>query len=341
MNLFTITYLAISIFSTIGILIESFSYSGIIRSHFLFDVRALVMLSLLFAVLNLVRKTPDELPKLISETNKFLILPSTAILTISFSVIELIKYPNFIFSTFHLNYDCFFYLFIISASIFIFSLDKKQIMKNKDRSIFILSIFLIIIFSLIRTWPGGIFFILIKEDNIFENLQFIFYFFAAILALLISLSSLSKKNKLTFIYFLGFSTFLFFIAGEEISWGQRILGITSPEIATEINTQNETTIHNIKGLNDLQPIMYLAFSLYLSSAWIFLKAFPKKLRYKFEDLVPAWNYAFYFLPIFTFYTHINILGGKHWEWQEACELMMAIGLFIFMFEKVRENKILR
>jgi len=341
MNLYSINYLIVTTLSAIGILIETFSYSGIIRSHFLFDIRILVIISLLLAILNLIRKTPNKLPSIISKTNKFLILPATAILTIFFSLIEIANYPNFVFSTFHLNYDSFFYLFVISASLFIFSIDKKQIVKNKERYILILSIVLIFIFSIIRSWPGGIFYILIKEDNIFENLQFIFYLFAAILALLISLNGASKRNKLFFIYFLGFSAFLFFIAGEEISWGQRILGISSPEIATEINTQNETTIHNIKGLNDLQPIMYMAFSLYLSSAWIFIKAFPAKLQGKLNQLVPPWNFMFYFLPIFVFYTHINILGGSHWEWQEACELMLAIGLFIFMLEKVRENKVLK
>ncbi len=38
---------------------------------------------------------------------------------------------------------------------------------------------------------------------------------------------------------------LFFGAGEEISWGQRILGIESPEYFKEKNLQGETNIHNL------------------------------------------------------------------------------------------------
>ncbi|MBD0352639.1 MAG: hypothetical protein ICV65_15935 [Flavisolibacter sp.] len=38
---------------------------------------------------------------------------------------------------------------------------------------------------------------------------------------------------------------LFFGAGEEISWGQRIFGIQSPEYFKEHNTQGETNIHNL------------------------------------------------------------------------------------------------
>jgi hypothetical protein len=35
------------------------------------------------------------------------------------------------------------------------------------------------------------------------------------------------------------------LAGEEISWGQRILGIETPETLEEINAQGETNLHNI------------------------------------------------------------------------------------------------
>ena len=41
--------------------------------------------------------------------------------------------------------------------------------------------------------------------------------------------------------------FLLFSAGEEISWGQRILGIESPEYFQKNNTQHETNLHNLVG----------------------------------------------------------------------------------------------
>lgn len=341
MGFLSYSYLIVTALAFVGILIETFFYSGIIRSHFLFDIRILAILSIFLAVLNLLRKNPEALPSILTNLNKYIALPIISAATIFLSVIELLSYPNFVFSNFHINYDSFFYFFILSLSFFIFSIDKKKLRKNKEMSIFGLSIILIIIFFIIRTWPGGIFFAFTREDKLVENLQFVFYFFAALLSLLISISGFSKKNKLVFIYFLGFSAFLFFTAGEEISWGQRIIGISTPEIAAEINTQNETTIHNIRGLNDLQPIMYMVFSFYLSTAWIFIKGFPSNLKRKLEVLVPSWYLILYFVPIFIFYSHINIFGGSHWEWQEACELLLAIGLFIFMYEKFREMKTLR
>lgn len=38
---------------------------------------------------------------------------------------------------------------------------------------------------------------------------------------------------------------LFFVSGEEISWGQRILGIKSSEFFKEKNSQGETNLHNL------------------------------------------------------------------------------------------------
>ena len=40
--------------------------------------------------------------------------------------------------------------------------------------------------------------------------------------------------------------FLFFAAGEEISWGQRIFGIRSSEFFNQNNAQGETNLHNLQ-----------------------------------------------------------------------------------------------
>jgi hypothetical protein len=44
---------------------------------------------------------------------------------------------------------------------------------------------------------------------------------------------------------LALALLLFFVAGEEISWGQRILGIKSSEFFKENNAQAETNFHNL------------------------------------------------------------------------------------------------
>ena len=44
---------------------------------------------------------------------------------------------------------------------------------------------------------------------------------------------------------LGLGILMFAAAGEEISWGQRILGIRSSEFFIENNAQGETNFHNL------------------------------------------------------------------------------------------------
>jgi hypothetical protein len=57
---------------------------------------------------------------------------------------------------------------------------------------------------------------------------------------------------------------LFFAAGEEISWGQRILGLKSPEFFNKNNAQHETNFHNL--IVDGVKLNKLIFSVMLSIA---------------------------------------------------------------------------
>jgi hypothetical protein len=50
-------------------------------------------------------------------------------------------------------------------------------------------------------------------------------------------------------WFAGFALMFFLIAGEEISWGQRIFGIGTPESLESANVQQELNLHNIEGLH--------------------------------------------------------------------------------------------
>jgi hypothetical protein len=76
------------------------------------------------------------------------------------------------------------------------------------------------------------------EDHFFEWLTFMFFIAAAALFFLGYL-----KTKKLFLLILAIA--MFFGAGEEISWGQRIFGFKTPESINEINVQHEFTLHNI------------------------------------------------------------------------------------------------
>ncbi len=81
-----------------------------------------------------------------------------------------------------------------------------------------------------------------KEDHFFEWLTAICLFIASLLFFQIFLT-----NKNTFCLLL--SLLLFVGAGEEISWGQRILGFQTPPSIKAMNVQNEFNLHNLSVFN--------------------------------------------------------------------------------------------
>ncbi len=85
------------------------------------------------------------------------------------------------------------------------------------------------------------------EDGPVENATSILYFISAIFSVLISVFFIKKDKKLFGILYLILFGFFIFIALEEISWGQRIFELQTPEQFIE-NKQNELNIHNLPAI---------------------------------------------------------------------------------------------
>lgn len=87
--------------------------------------------------------------------------------------------------------------------------------------------------------------ILGEEDNFIEWISFVILLLAFAMILTIFLKKLLsiKVSPLIYISLLLFAFLLFFMAMEEISWGQRIFGIHTPDNFKE-NSQNEINLHN-------------------------------------------------------------------------------------------------
>lgn len=92
---------------------------------------------------------------------------------------------------------------------------------------------------------------LVREDYILENLTVFCYLLSSLFFALL-LFSFWKKEKINFFsfcykykFYFFFLIFSFFVAGEELSWGERIFNISSSNTINRINLQNELNIHNI------------------------------------------------------------------------------------------------
>ena len=91
---------------------------------------------------------------------------------------------------------------------------------------------------------------LVQEDGYFEMVGALGFFAASVAFVVMYSRSRHADNPETgtwvkrLAYLLLAVVFLFF-AGEEISWGQRFLGIETPEAIREINSQDELSVHNL------------------------------------------------------------------------------------------------
>ncbi len=160
----------------------------------------------------------------------------------------------------------------------------------------------------------------VKEDGFIEWLTVIPLWLSADLSIK-RFFRLRKKRNFGFLVILIFTSLIFiFGAGEEISWGQRILNIKSPAFFMQYNRQHETNIHNL--LIDGVKVNKLVFSLLLGIAIaIYLMIIPllyqNKKRFKeFIDQhaipIPRFGHIISFL-IFALIIKIYPEHAEKWE----------------------------
>ena len=118
----------------------------------------------------------------------------------------------------------------------------------------------------------------VREDGLVEWLTVL----GLILGVIVCIQRFFKLRKVRSWWFLfivlGLAILLFFAAGEEISWGQRIFHIQSSEFFKERNSQGETNLHNL--IVDGVKLNKLIFSIGLTIAMgVYLLVFPILYRY--------------------------------------------------------------
>jgi len=133
------------------------------------------------------------------------------------------------------------------------------------------------------------------EDGIIEWLTFVFYMLAGVTSFLIYKKITGEYLRRKFFYLL-LSFACFFIAFEEISWGQRIFDIETPELFIEYNDQDQIDLHNIEfpliGLDDIFDISFIFICLYGIFSRLVLS---KILRENTYIYCPSRILIFYFL----------------------------------------------
>jgi len=86
---------------------------------------------------------------------------------------------------------------------------------------------------------------MIREDGFLEWLTVSALFSSALVCWFRSWTLRQASSRLFLCCTAMYGVVLFFGMGEEISWGQRIFGIETPEFLAEANLQKETNFHNL------------------------------------------------------------------------------------------------
>lgn len=114
-----------------------------------------------------------------------------------------------------------------------------------------------------------IFGFILDEDYLVEWGQVALYLATAVAGASVAADRFRRGHRGQGIVWILFLLGMVFITGEEISWGQRLLGFETPELLEEINRQNEINLHNIgRTLTVFNLTLFFASLYAIAAEWI-------------------------------------------------------------------------
>ena len=175
-----------------------------------------------------------------------------------------------------------------------------------------------------------------SEDGPLEWIQFFQYFFASIISSFIFIKSRNKRS-FNILIWLVIALACFIVAGEEISWSERITGFNLNSIS-EVNVQGETNLHNLPFFHhNLLDLSFIVCSLFLG--WIGWRKWPT------IHSLPGMEYSLYFLFVALFYFYFDISWvstiSQIRNDQEIFEVLFSSGILLHCIKqyKILKNKI--
>jgi len=121
----------------------------------------------------------------------------------------------------------------------------------------------------------------------------------------------------------------FFIAGEEVSWGQKILHFSTPSILSNANAQDETTIHNLKfimeSINPHKLVGYivLGWSIFSVAVSLWFPRLKNRVQTLCLPLIPV-RIVLIFLTVPYFFLVHPVA-----KWTEIGELFLSIAVLVW------------
>jgi hypothetical protein len=177
--------------------------------------------------------------------------------------------------------------------------------------------------------------VLAREDGFVEYGTAIFLLYSSLILFLRFFRRHRSTNLTWKLGMLAIAIVFLFGAGEEISWGQRLFNLESPEYFLENNAQGETNLHNmvVGGVKINKVVFSQLFTAVLA---IYLLVFPiiyrkwswlKQLTDRFAIPVVRWHHTLAFLVSSVLV--LLIPAERKWE---VYELAFAV-IFFLVFLK--------
>ena len=171
---------------------------------------------------------------------------------------------------------------------------------------------------------------LISEDNLGEMTSFACLLLAGVLFATRFLAAAKERRNY---WFLLLAVVAVFLAGEEISWGQRIIGIATPDVLREHNVQGEIDFHNFSAtaMQSTYFVLTIALAFYgavLPLAYRFSSAVRRIVR-TFRLPVPSLMLMPLFIAPLVFWAGPDIVRND-----EIVELLVALSMLGLAIEQV-------
>lgn len=328
---------------------ESFFFPGVVEKYLLLPINWVVLAGIAGALVYrlVLRQTVDPRAALA------MMGVSVAGLYLHLLFTNLNYYIHVTYSAAHFHmHSAPLQLFGLYASVLaLLSISRELWQKYRSLVIFIAPFWATGLMYEFSVYSERLFWHLEKEDSVTEYLTFAAYLGASWVA---AKMAWWFKNQtkfpnwlrwgLTAAYMLAAIGF-FVIAGEEISWAQRIIGFETPEEIAANNTQFEFNLHNNRTIFRYVYWAYMALASYLAFSWILFKGIGRHLKNNLFDLASMLlSPPFYMLGFFVQMIFYVIVRKKYGDvlldrWEEYFEFLLVFGMLLFLrysFRKVQK-----
>ncbi|HEY0667898.1 MAG TPA: hypothetical protein VGD22_06960 [Sphingobacteriaceae bacterium] len=195
----------------------------------------------------------------------------------------------------------------------------------------LLFVFILLLIGVIASWTNLYWFnnVYVIEDGFIEWLTVLPLLVIVVVAIRYLVKLSSKRNWLFSVTMAFLAILCFFVAGEEISWGQRIFQVESSSFFKQNNAQAETNLHNlvVGGVKINKLIFSQAL---IAVAVIYLTLFPYLYKTKswFKNLVTRAGIPivrpYHIVALVVTAILIALCNGRN------SELLEFAGCFIFL-----------